>query len=466
MFEWFNKFLGIKPKSAYREQYRHRDLVRRLEALERQNQVYKDQLQRAKLNVQYMKSNYEQAKREKQTALEKVEERDNILQKVVHALAASELARARLAIPEEVDDWSIGELADFVVDVVRKREREMHRRLKEQKELLDEQAELIERLKQDVDALQKSRISALSAEDEDDAAMPVDRRSDEDEADSYDVGEDQVQYDGDEAEDDEEYSREPDRIQQSPLVVENLADLSERLSPEHKTLIEIIGRSGVFRTIELREDARFLESFNQNSNYFSQKLNDLHRMGLLENRSVKTGARGHAYDVFLLTPKGEKVYVALYGKPPVESQLTRLTKRHASPEHAIFVLDTKRALESDGWEVDDTVEGNRVDLPDGKVANFDLTAKRGGEIRRIECERGLQPESDIQEKLDKWLEITPRFFYVSPNKNALDKVKTKFFKWVAARGGRKEMAKKGVCACFITLEDLKKGNEWEEVRFQ
>lgn len=477
----FKRILGASSsKSASRRRdYRYRQLQKDYEAAQKQLHIYKNQLERQRLNVQYMKSNYEQSIREKKQALQKLEEMNDIFTRTMHSLAASELARARLESPEKVDGWSIKELSEFVVRVVKQREKDMYDTIKELKRELEDQTKLVEKLKQDLHALQESRINSFfgGADEEKQQEARAGKGSHED-----------ANYHAEKARDkmgnNEEYidlvvkneqyehnSRDtstngPVKSFSSPLIVESLDDISARLTNEHKVLIEIIGRKGVFRTVELKEDSRFLETFNVNSNYYTQKLQDLARMGFLETITVRIGTRGHVYEIFVLTEKGKRLYEALYGKQPVESQFHVLLRRHASPEHAIFVLDTKIAFERFGWEVDDTVEGNRVALDDGRVANFDLTIKKGGEIRRIECERGIQSDEDIQEKLNKWIKVSRRFFYVSPNRASLDKVKTKFFKWVASMGGRKEMAKLGVAAYFITLEDLKKGNEWEEVRFQ
>ena len=483
------------------------------EALLKENARLREQLTQSRITLNHLQSTYEQMKSQRNKAREEIADLHKKLQSLISSLVAVELARTRLHDRETVDSWSLDQLVDFVIDTARGRERELRSRVNALQAEVDDLSELVEQLKSQVHNLQQARLRMADLMQEDpekaakDASTQPAQRNDnaaDGESDLHDDENDVIfteeeidQLDdfvwpGDEEpqvnnsrpawkdhrplEDRREQNMVPSRErreerkeQPKPLYVENLSDLASNLTPEHHVLLEIIGKEGIFRTPELREHPRFLETFSPTSNYFMQQIQDLATLGILEQKTVRVGARGHNYDTFRLTPKGVQLYEALYGQEPVRSQLDVLLEQHSSEEHALLVLDTKIVFERAGYEVDDSREGNTVRLPDGTFAVFDLTVRKGTDVRRIECERGKQPEADIHNKLDKWLQITPpRFFYVCPNKAAKESVKEKFYRW-AAKHGRATLADKHVVAYFITLEDLKKGvergNTWEEIRF-
>lgn len=480
-----------------RERRVREDKASLLESLEKENFILRNKLSHVQGSLMHIKSLYDQAKDQRDKARKVADQYFAIIERMINSLAAVELAKIKRDDPKGVEALSTDELVNLAIDAVRQRERVFRQQVVNLEDELTEAKDLIERLKEQVASFQDERLKEVNkmlssasnvgnvsgamvpeparpsttpkpdeAREKDQKAKTDSRRE---QAISSQSPETQTHAKSrQESSTTKEGTRavpEPTSRKKSKLYVEDLSEVAGNLTDEHHTLIEIIGRTGVFRTTELKQDKRFLEQFNVNSNYFQQKLQELLRLGLITQTRVNIGARGHSYDVFRFTPKGAKVHEALYGRPPVETQLKSMLARHSTPEHALLVLETKLALERAGFEVDDSHEGNTQKLPSGAIIHFDLTARSGGDFRRIECERGIQSEQDIHKKLDKWFEADNSFYFVSPNQTSRETVKTKFYKW-AARRGRAKLAERNLVVRFATLEGLKRNEPWEEVRFE
>lgn len=493
-----------------REQRIRRDRATTIEALEKEVFLLRNKLAHVQGSLNHMKSLYEQSKEQRDKLQKVTDDYLETIQRIISSLAAIEIAKLKRDNPVQAGNMSTDELVNLTIDAVRTRERSLRQRIVELEEELGKANELIERLKEQLHALQKERLRDVSlllakGEDDSDEVGSATSSSDDElvshESERTSGGSSGVQsfsrrrtsspspvYDLDSEESapptptaerrrvsrnvgsDSGVAKAP--AQQKPkgnLYVEDLSNLADSISEEHQVLLEIIGKTGIFRTTELKQHPLFLQAFNPTSNYFQQKLQDLLTLGLISQERVNVGARGHTYDVFQLTPKGIKVFEALFNQTPIDSQLKELLARHSTLEHALLVLDTKIVFEKAGYIVDDTHEGNTVKTKSGAIIHFDLTVKKSREaagiVQRIECERGKQPDNDFFNKLEKWLEVDNNFYFVSPNKEMREAVKRKFFRW-AARHTRAKLAEHNLVVRFATLEGLKRNESWEEVRFE
>lgn len=475
-------------------------------ALERENRIQANRLAKAEASLRHLKSIYDEMKSQRDRARKALDDARLLIQRFIHSVAAVEVARLKRD-GEPIEEWNEDELVHLAIDVVRTRERELRKANKELQEELDVANRRIEELTQQVYELQEQRLAsyAETANHLSTASTPIQQaRNPENNSPVHNVSFPTIQANEDrndrthtepepsekrsgtkrrkgrgqresasersssaKAERSTERKRDEGTTTAKPvaLYVENLAELGSNLADEHRTLLKIIGETGIFRNAELKEHPFFQDTFHPNSNYHQQRLQDMVKAGLLEQDTINIGARGHIHDVFRLTDKGTKLFEILFNKVPVPSQLDEMLKVHSTPQHALLILEVKYALERDGFSVSMDLKDTTLKTSDGKTIHFDLVAKKGGDIRRVECERGLQSERDIHAKLDKWFDVDSRFFFVSPNKTSREKVKEKFYTW-AAKHGRKKLVEHKLAAHFTTLEELRKGNAWEEVRFQ
>lgn len=254
-----------------------------------------------------------------------------------------------------------------------------------------------------------------------------------------------------------------------PRIFQQIGEYVNRLDDQQRLILTIIGDTGLARITDIyRHEAIDEEAFNGRQGV-SKRLNELKNMGLLQSEKVSIGARGHIFIVFWLSDKGKSAYQYLTGRVPVESEVERLQREHASLEHGYLIKVVGDTLEANGYIVHRDREACTfyVKDEDGNEHRivFDLVAENEqGERKYIEVERGTHQEDEFFAKLDKIYLFTQDMYFVAPSDIVMHRdCKGRFHNWVARHRGGKQYV--NLTAYFTTVERLR-NDDWEKIDFR
>ncbi|MFW5962717.1 MAG: hypothetical protein ACOCQR_03780 [bacterium] len=456
----------------------------RLRKLTKENAKYKQALERMKTHLNLAENSVEILRNEKNRRNQEIKELKQQINKIAQGLVPGEYAQKRVNNEQEVKKWGIEEIINFVIDTVRERERQHYQDFKKVQEDLTTMKMENSRLQQtisDLRGMQTSSPKQNNVEHVSNQPLSTNSSNEGQENRSQENNNEPMNNNGspqnmseqqqganiinhEESEknvQNNQVSEEEIFMTDEGLVVPGIDNTMKKLNDEHLILLQVIGKTGIYRTRELKEENRILEAFNTDS-LLNNRLNELKQADVLDEKSCSIGVRGHFYKTFALTPKGKVAYRRMFGSEPKESMREWLINQHSTIEHGVLIHDTALVFEEHGYESFLAREDNTVEVTSdaGQRIVFDLTVKKAGIIKRVECERGNHNEKIFKEKLDKFYEVSECFHFVTPNKQSREKVKGQFFNWVGSRGGKNKV---NVKVKLITLEDLKKGeDDWEE----
>lgn len=245
----------------------------------------------------------------------------------------------------------------------------------------------------------------------------------------------------------------------------------ENFPDECKFTLEVIGRTGVSRNAELKNEMEQLEEgkkyFFPNNHYEYGYLNNavktLKDRQFITSKEINLGARGYKFLVYELTDIGKAVYYKFTQQQPVEAEMHKMLGDHKSLEHGYLIREVANEFRAKHYTVHEDRESCTYKLEDGKRKVFDLVIEKDGQKQHIEVERGTHNDDDFFKAMDKIYQITSEFYFVAPNEKILYQVtKGKVFKWITDRLGGFENAKGKMKMHFSTIEKIKKSDEpWE-----
>jgi hypothetical protein len=159
----------------------------------------------------------------------------------------------------------------------------------------------------------------------------------------------------------------------------------------------------------------------------------LAKKGLIELIEVQGETSVRKTDLVRLTDTGRDACRLLLGVQPVESQTTKLLKRHKSPEHAMLNLQAGDVLRQCEYQVD--LFPARIELENGRHFEPDLVATQAGRTCYVEVERQAhKDEPDRYRKWDTYYAATGgEFFIAVADRKALDSIKGEVMHWAGQR---------------------------------
>lgn len=248
----------------------------------------------------------------------------------------------------------------------------------------------------------------------------------------------------------------------------------ENLPDESKYILEVIGKTGISRNSELKTHIEQSEDEGKKHFFAGGKFvyNDLNNAvkllkerQLLENTNVKLGSKGgYDFSVYEFTDVGKAVYYKFTNFQPVEPEMTKIKRDHATLEHGYLIKEVANEFKMMGYTVYEDRETCTYKLSNNKRKVFDLIIEKDGEKKHIEVERGTHNEEDFLAAMDKIYEVTKDIYFIAPNEKILYKnTKSKVFKWITDRLGGFDNAKGKIKLNFATFEKVKKRqkNLWE-----
>lgn len=237
-----------------------------------------------------------------------------------------------------------------------------------------------------------------------------------------------------------------------------------------KIILKTIGETGLSRIIDLKEIESLNSSFlNKNGEFgqaaFTQKIQSLVDMMLLEKEVIKTGRKGGIENIYTLTDLGIAVYNKVFGTNPVEGEKYKIKRQHTSLEHGYFIKAVSREFKSQGYTVLEEPKECQIKIEGTSLmVEADLRIQNGDEDPLpIECEMGTTSDADMTKKLDKYIQVSKIISIIVPNSEAIQSLKHKLDKWITKSGGSKKL--KGYTFRITTLDNLKKKYSWNSMEF-
>jgi hypothetical protein len=220
-------------------------------------------------------------------------------------------------------------------------------------------------------------------------------------------------------------------------------------------VIVILGDTGIARREDLDEFLAEWWGISSGSGSIGRAIIRVREADLVEAIPSRRGRGRYPRHLLRLTERGQDAYRLLRGQAPASSQTTELLKRHKSPEHAALNLDAANRLWAAGYGVE--LFPDPVALETGTYyPDLAITTPQGKTLY-VECERNTR--KNPQEREQKWalyyVASSGHFLVVASNEEAGQAIRGEILTWAGERP---------LTLWIATIEGQETGLEWVDVR--
>lgn len=254
-------------------------------------------------------------------------------------------------------------------------------------------------------------------------------------------------------------------VSDGKMYVQNLESITEQLKEMHWQTFEIIVDSGVSEVSVARRlvAEKLIDNGESISNEKASRLiKQLVTLMLFNQIKVSTGMRW--FTVLTLTDIGIKLYIEKFRKSPVETEYQKIVREHENVEHGYTIKDVVQILKDTGRyrSVSMSRRGNAIQMPDGRSCIPDIVCCLPNGIEYYEVECGNHHQSDFNDKCNKLKSVTQNLFFVTPNRETVEKkLKPQIEQWIR-ECGRALLEMSGVVVYLTSISDLS-GQRWTYV---
>jgi hypothetical protein len=220
-------------------------------------------------------------------------------------------------------------------------------------------------------------------------------------------------------------------------------------------VVIILGDTGIARREDVDELLAEWWGISSGSGSIGRAIIRVREAGLVEAIPSRRGRGRYPRHLLRLTERGQDIFRLLRGEAPAPAQTTELLKRHKSPEHAALNLDAANRLWEAGYGVDLFPDPVALD-----TATYypDLTINTPeGRTLYVECERNTR--KNPQERERKWALYYAasggHFLVVTSSEEAGQAIQREIKAWAGERPLTLWMA---------SVEGQEAGLEWVDVR--
>lgn len=256
-----------------------------------------------------------------------------------------------------------------------------------------------------------------------------------------------------------------DIVSKGSMYVQDVASITDQMKPVHWDVFQAIVESGLSEMSLIRmhicKNVKD-EGEEISSEKASRLIKHLTSIMLVSLERINTGMRW--FMVLKLTDIGKKIYIQQFKKMPVETEYQQLVHEHDNAEHGYTIKDVVQILKDTGKyrSISMSRKGNAIRLSDGRTSIPDVVActQTGVEYYEVEC--GNHHPSDFNDKCNKLMMITKNIFFVSPNRETVEKKMRPLIEgWIKSRGQR-VLQKTGIVVYLTSISDLA-GQRWSYV---
>jgi hypothetical protein len=219
-------------------------------------------------------------------------------------------------------------------------------------------------------------------------------------------------------------------------------------------VVIILGDTGIARREDVDELLAEWWGISSGSGSIGRAIIRVREAGLVEAIPSRRGRGRYPRHLLRLTERGQDIFRLLRGEAPAPSQTTELLKRHKSPEHAALNLDAANRLWEAGYDVD--LFPDSVALDTGTYCPDLVITTPEGRTLYVECERNTR--KNPQERERKWALYYAAsggyFLVVTSSGEAGQAIQREILTWAGERPLSLWMA---------SVEGQEAGLEWVEV---
>ncbi len=248
-----------------------------------------------------------------------------------------------------------------------------------------------------------------------------------------------------------------DIVSQGSMYVQDVTSITDQMKQVHWDIFQTIVESGLSEMSLIRMHVcKNVKDEGEaiGSEKASRLIKDLTKIMVMTMEKINTGMRW--FMVLKLTDIGKKIYIQQFKKMPVDTEYQQLAHEHDNAEHGYIIKDVAQILRDTGKyrSISMSRKGNAIRLPDGRTSIPDIVActKTGVEYYEVEC--GNHHPSDFNDKCNKLVLVTKNIFFVSPNRETVEKrMRPQIEGWIKSRGQR-VLQKIGVVVYLTSISDL------------
>ena len=247
-------------------------------------------------------------------------------------------------------------------------------------------------------------------------------------------------------------------ITEGSMYVQDIKEITDKMKEVHWDILKETVNSGLSEMGKIRRmicvkvrDEGEIMSVDKAGRLLRQMVTDLK---LFHQIKINTGMRW--FYVLKLTEIGTKLYVEKFLKKPPITEYQMMIRDHDNAEHGYIIRDVVQILEDTGKfkSVSMSRKSNTIKLPDGRISIPDIVCCLPNGIEYYEVECGNHHQSDFNEKCDKLKCITQNIFFVSPNRETVEKkLKPQIEEWIKLRG-RGQLQLSGMTVYVTSISDL------------
>lgn len=246
-------------------------------------------------------------------------------------------------------------------------------------------------------------------------------------------------------------------VSKGSMYLQNTATITDQMKEIHWEIFRTVVESGLSEMSKLR--MLVCEKVRDNGECISadkasRLIKYLATLMLMIQVKVNTGMRW--FMVMNLTDVGVRIYMDRYRKQPVETEYQKIVREHENAEHGYTIKDVVQILQDTGKyrSVSMSRKGNALRLNDGRTCIPDIVCCLSNGVEYYEVECGNHHQSDFNEKCNKLKSITQSLFFVSPNRETVDKkMRPQIEGWIKATG-RQVLHMAGVVVYLTSISDL------------
>ncbi len=256
---------------------------------------------------------------------------------------------------------------------------------------------------------------------------------------------------------DEKVAEKINTVSSGKLYVQDLEKLESQLKDAHWDIFKLIVDEGISEISQAKMLVNLRlkdEDGSISVDKAGRLIKFLSSLQLFTQVKVNTGMRW--FMVLQLTEIGRKLYVSRYKKEPRETEYQRIVREHENAEHGYTIRDVAQILTDTQKyrSVSMSRKGNSIRLPDGRTCVPDIMCCLSNGVEYYEVECGNHHQSDFNEKCDKLKSITQNLFFVTPNRETVEKkLKPQIEEWIKVTG-RQQLQLSGVVVYLTSISDL------------
>ena len=217
--------------------------------------------------------------------------------------------------------------------------------------------------------------------------------------------------------------------------VEDLNQISKKLSPEAKDIFELIGAEGISR-MNLILDMVQTRNPEKKTTSIKAMIASLNSASLITSENISTPYTPRQR-IYMLSDMGKRLYEHDFHKKPVLSEAEKVIAEHDNLFHGYGIIQLGELIsQTEGYSDVHVFNRNQAIPIKGSKGKYipDVMFKYGKYQNYIEYERGNHTQSDFNAKCNKMLQVTRYIQFVVDKQDTLEHISSMVRVWADSKG--------------------------------